>query len=496
MRRIVNALGKLNRAKWACAFFVLCAMTAIALPAQTFATLYRFGGTDGAYPYAGLIQATNGGLYGTTYFGGANGSGTVFKITPSGTLTTIYNFCSQSGCTDGAEPVAGLVQATNGNFYGTTYSGGANSSGTVFKITPNGTLTTLYNFCSQSGCTDGQDPYAGLVQAANGDFYGTTQNGGASVDEIANGGGTVFKITPSGNLTTLYSFCSQSGCTDGQNPYAGLVRATNGDFYGTTAYGGANNGGTVFKITASGALTTLFNFCPQDSYPSCIDGAWPYAGLVQAINGDLYGTTYAGGATGNGTAFKITPSGTLTTLYNFCTEGVNPSCPDGAWPDAALVQATDGNFYGTTALGGGDAQGTVFKITPSGTLTTLQSFDGRNGIAARGGGLFQATNGDFYGTAYEGGEFGCGTVFSFSVGLGPFVKTLPHSGMVGAAIIILGTDLTGTTSVSFNGTPAAFEVVSATQITTTVPAGATTGRIQVITPGGALFSGGPFLVLP
>ena len=147
-------------------------------------------------------------------------------------------------------------------------------------------------------------------------------------------------------------------------------------------------------------------------------------------------------------------------------------------------------------MGGGDAQGTVFKITPSGTLTTLQSFDGRNGIAARGGGLFQATNGDFYGTAYEGGEFGCGTVFSFSVGLGPFVKTLPHSGMVGAAIIILGTDLTGTTSVSFNGTPAAFEVVSATQITTTVPAGATTGRIQVITPGGALFSGGPFLVLP
>ena len=210
-------------------------------------------------PYAGLVQATNGDFYATTAGGGANGGGTVFRITPSGTLTTLYSFCSQSGCTDGAGPYAGLVQATNGDFYGTTQLGGANSRGTVFKINPSGTLTTLYSFCSQGGCTDGAYPYAGLIQATNGDFFGTTPAGGA------NGYGTVFKIAAGGTLTTLYSFCSQSGCTDGASPHAGLVQATNGDHYGTTTSGGANGPGTgtVFRITPSGTLTTLYSFCSQ-----------------------------------------------------------------------------------------------------------------------------------------------------------------------------------------------------------------------------------------
>src|ERR1039457_1285697 len=274
MKRTVNVLSKLNWGTRACAVLALCATTAIALPAQTLTTLFTFDGTDGRNPHAGLVQATNGDLYGTT-------NGTVFKITPGGTLTTPYSFCSQTNCTDGTVAQAALVQAANGDLYGTTYGGGTNGYGTVFKITPGGTLTTLYSFCFQSGCTDGVEPYPGLVQAANGDLYGTAYGGGT------NGYGTVFKITPGGTLTTLYSFCYRSGCTDGAYPYAGLVQAANGVLYGTTTSGGANNSGTVFKITTSGTLTTLYSFCSQTN---CTDGDAPSAGLVQAANGDLYGT--------------------------------------------------------------------------------------------------------------------------------------------------------------------------------------------------------------
>jgi uncharacterized repeat protein (TIGR03803 family) len=483
MKRTVNVLSKLNWGTRACAVLVLWATTAIALPAQTLTTLYTFcsqsGCTDGANPYAELVQATNGDLYGTTQGGGTNlGYGTVFKITPGGTLTTLYSFCSQTNCTDGARPYAGLVQAANGNFYGTTYSGGTNGGGTVFKITQGGTLTTLYSFCSQTNCTDGDGPYAGLVQAANGDLYGTTNGGGTS------GLGTVFKITPGGTLTTLYSFCSQSGCTDGAVPDAGLVQAANGNFYGTTYYGGTNKRGTVFKITPGGTLTTLYSFCSQTN---CTDGADPTAGLVQATNGDLYGTAQEGGANGYGTVFKITPTGTLTTLHRF-------NGTDGATPYAGLVQAADGDFYGTTGGSGINNDGTVFRITPGGTLTTLYSFftDGQYPYA----GLVQDTNGDFYGTTLKGGANDGGTVFRLSVGLGPFVKIRPPYGKVGAAVKILGTNLTGATSVGFNGTAAVFEVVSSSEITTTVPAGASSGKVQVVTPSGTLSSNASFSVVP
>src|ERR1035441_4762895 len=443
MKRIVNELAKLNWGKMVYAVFVLCAATAVVLPARTFTTLHSFDGTDGGQPRAGLVQATNGDLYGTTGSGGVNnnaecsyfgtGCGTVFKITPSGTLTTLYSFCAQSGCTDGYYPNAGLVQATNGDLYGTTAYGPncpgvGPGCGTVFKITPNGALTTLYSFGSQSG--GGTNPTAGLVQASNGDFYGTTLNGGAG------GNGTVFKITPSATLTTLYSFCSQPNCTDGAQPYAGLVQATDGYLYGTTEGSGANGGGTVFKMTPSGTLTTLYSFCSQRS---CTDGSSPQSALVQATNGDLYGTTGYGG-NGYGTIFKITPSGELTTLYSLCSQS---ACTDGEYLVAALVQDTNGTFYGTTSSGG--------------------------------------ANGD-------------GTVFSMSVGLGPFVETQTTSGKVGAAVKILGSDLTGATSVSFNGTAATFTVVSRYLITTTVPAGATTGKVQVVTPSGTLSSNVPFRV--
>jgi uncharacterized repeat protein (TIGR03803 family) len=476
------------RRKPAYAAFVLCATTVIALPAQTFTTLLSFDEANGARPTAGLVQATNGDLYGTTDGFLAKREGTVFKITPSGTLTTVYNFCSQSGCMAG-KSIWGLVQATNGDFYGTTFEGGAKGDyGTVFKITPSGTLTTLYSFCSLGyPCADGENPLAGLIQAANGDFYGTTGYGGANAGQYCCG--TIFKITPSGTLTTLYSFCSQSGCADGDVPGAALVQAINLDFYGTTSAGGANNGGTVFKITPSGMLTTLYTFCSQDP-PYCMDGASPSAAMVQATDGDLYGTTHYGGANGYGTVFKITPTGTLTTLHSF-------DFTDGEYP-AGLVQATDGALYGTTYEGGANGDGTVFRITPSGTLTSLYSFCSQSGCTDgySPNGLVQATNGDFYGTTFYGGTYGCGTVFSLSVGLGPFVETRLTAGTVGEVVEILGTDLTGATSVSFNGTTAVFEVLSPSLITTTVPAGASTGTVQVTTPGGTLSSNVPFRVLP
>src|ERR1022692_957258 len=286
MKRICNALAKLNWEK-ARAVFVLCAATAMSLPAQTLTTLHSFYGKGGEDPWAGLVQAINGDLYGTTVNYGANGEGgTVFKITPSGLLKTLYSFCAQSGCTNGSNPYAELVQASNGYFYGTTVNYGANGEGgTVFKITPSGTLTTLYSFCAQSGCTDGAYPN-GLVQATNADLYGTTSSGGASSNCFngITGCGTVFKITPSGTLTTLYSFCAQSGCTDGEDPVAALVQAANGDLYGTTIGGGTNNScsvlgcGTAFKITPGGTLTTLYSFCSQGG-SACTDGYDPYWGL-------------------------------------------------------------------------------------------------------------------------------------------------------------------------------------------------------------------------
>jgi uncharacterized repeat protein (TIGR03803 family) len=511
-KRTVDLSGKLKRAKSAYAVLALCAMTAAALPAQTFTTLHSFDGTDGAAPIA-LVQATDGNLYGTTSgtvdIAGSTSFGSVFNMTPSGTPATLYRFCK--GCEEGIYPVAGLVQATNGDFYGTTGSGGTHREGALFEITPSGTPTLLYDFCPQSGCKPGFYSEAVLIQAANGDLYGTTDYGGP------NNGGAVFKVSPSGKVSAVYDFCSLSECADGAQPRAGVVQAGNGDFNGTTYYGGANVNcpeghetvgcSTIFKITAGGKLTTLYNFCSQSG---CADGGLPSV-LVQGTDGYFYGRTAYGGANNYGTVFKITADGTLTTLYSFCSQ---TACADGEGP-GAFIQATDGNFYGTTAYGGTNDTcsilgqqstcGTMFKITPTGTLTTLYNFCSQGGKSCTDGdfpaGLMQATNGEFYGTTAEGGDNachgvpGCGTIFTLSVGLGPFVETQPTSGKVGAAVNILGTDLTGVTSVTFNGTAAAFEVVSSSEITTTVPVGASSGTVQVVTTG-TLSSNVPFRVLP
>jgi uncharacterized repeat protein (TIGR03803 family) len=487
----------------------------LSMSAQTFTTLHSFDATDGQDPMRGLVQATNGDLYGTTY-GGVHDSGeidygTVFKITPSGTLTTLYTFCpTDENCTDGVNPDGVLILDTNGNLYGTTFAGGANSAGTVFKITPSGTLTTLYSFCSQSGCTDGANPAGGLVEATNGDLYGTTYGGGANTTclpgVLESGCGTVFKITLSGTLTTLYSFCSRSGCTDGSYPTAALIQATNGNLYGTTNLGANNQGGyggTVFEITPSGKLTKLYSFC---SKTDCADGEVPNGGLVQASNGDFYGTTFYGGGAASpyGTVFKITPTGTLTTLHIFdVTDGTNPG--------GTLIQATDGNLYGTTYQhgtdNGGGGGGTIFKITPSGALTTLYNFCSRSectdGTEPEVAGLVQDTNGTFYGTTLYGGAnsttcaYGCGTVYSLSVGLGPFVEIQQTSGKEGSKVGILGQGFGSSSVVKFDGTKATTIVLSGTTfITATVPAGALTGAVTVTTGTTTLTSTKAFKVLP
>jgi uncharacterized repeat protein (TIGR03803 family) len=331
-----------------------------------------------------------------------------------------------------------------------------------------------------------------VIHATNGNFYGTTTEGG-------NGWGTVFSLTPEGTLTTVYAFCRLTSCRDGALPLAGLIQGGDGNLYGTTSrYGAHGDAGTIFKLTLGGVLTTLYSFCSQIKNGECTDGQYPETGLVQGADGNLYGSTNAGGDSGpdnnGGTVFKITPSGTLTTIYSFCSQS---NCADGGSPPAGLVQGTDGNFYGTTATSSGAPIGTIFQITPEGVLTTLYTFcsqtnctDGETPVA----GLVQATDGKFYGATSAGGTNNYGTVFSLDVGLGPFLEMLPAFGRVGRPVYILGTNLTGATAVSFNGTAATFTVTASSAITTKVPAGATTGPVVVTTPNGTLTSNENFVV--
>jgi uncharacterized repeat protein (TIGR03803 family) len=283
-------------------------------------------------------------------------------------------------------------------------------------------------------------------------------------------------MTTGGTLTTLHSF----DLTDGSSPQAALIQSADGNFYSTTYNGGKEGYGTVFKITSGGTLTTLHIFGDAD-------GRGVVPGLVQASDGNFYGTAGQGGANGYGTVFMMTPQGTLTTLQSF-------NAADGATPNQ-LALGSDGKFYGTTISGGTNTDGTIFEITPQGVFTTLHNFaksDGADPFA----GLVQDTDGKFYGTTSFGGSKNSGTVFRLDVGLGPFVEAVPAAGKVGAKVKILGTNLTGATSVSFNGTAAVFTVVSDSEITTTVPAGATTGTVRVTTPSGTLLSNVAFQVTP
>ena len=467
-----------GQSKVAVSLLLFSLATVTSSSAQGFTKLLSFNGTNGAGPNMALVQGTDGNFYGTTLSGGAENEGTVFKMTSGGELTTLYSFCAQTNCPDGSIIYSGLVQGTDGNFYGTTDNGGANGYGTVYKITSAGAFTRMHSF----NYTDGAFPVATLIQGTDGRFYGTTYMGGAY------GRGTVFRITPGGMLTTLYNFCVRANCPDGASPYGGLVQGTDGNFYGTTSVGGvvsqfcSTGCGTVFKIAPSGKLATLHNF----SW-SATDGANPLAVLIQGIDGDFYGDTTGGGTNGSGTVFRITPEGDLTTLCSMYFMGAF----DG--PIGGLVQATNGDFYGTTFFGGTNTGcgpygcGSIFKVTLAGSLTTVHSDYGFDGSYPRAG-LLQATNGTFYGTNSAGGIGAYGTVFSLDLGLPPFVLTEPGSGKVGAFVDILGNNLTGSTLVTFSGITATFTVVSDSEIKATVPAFAVTGPVEVITPGGTLRS--------
>jgi uncharacterized repeat protein (TIGR03803 family) len=461
-------------AKRACATFLLCAATAILARAQTFTKLADLFTEGGLAPeYMSLVQGIDGQLYGTTSLAAQPiRGGTAFSITTTGTLSGLEYFGIRGEAERGIRPMAGFALGTDGLLYGETSAGGKYGYGSIFTI-PSARGVILHSF----NYNDGSSPVSGLVLGADGLLYGVTPFGGTV------GAGTVFKISRAGTLTSLFSFQYDA---NGGYPYAALVQASSGeykgDFYGTTSAGGANRYGTIFTITPDGQLTTIYSFCAQ---PNCADGYGPAGALIQASDGNFYGTTGAGGANGLGTVFRITPAGVLTTLHSFAgTDGIGP---DG------LVQATDGNLYGTTGRGGGRDHGTIFEISLDGVLTTVFNFDGFNGAGACGS-LVQHTDGTLYGASASGGLESGGIIFSLDMGLGPFVKALPAAGPPGSSVMILGTGLTGATTVSFNGTPATFAVTSDALITATVPAGATTGKIQVVTPGGTLKSNVQFVV--
>jgi uncharacterized protein (TIGR03437 family) len=377
------------------AFLILTAV--IPSHAQTFTTLFSPNFSNGANPStpngAVLVQGPDGNFYGTTGGGGVNngGCGTVYQLTPSGTVTTLHNF---NYSVDGCDPASGLILGSDGNLYGTTQF-------TIFKITLAGAFTLLY-----TQGTGGPHLLNAMIQASDGNFYGTSSQGGTNQQ------GTIFKMTPSGALTVLLNFPNTQL---GTAPKAPLIQASDGNLYGTTSAGGAGSAGTVFKFTLGGAVSVLYTFCNMKN-TACPDGNFPWTALLQARDGNLYGTTQSGGTGGtggHGTIFKLTFGGALTTLYSFCQA---TACPDGNTPEGALIQGKDGNFYGVANSNGMFNQaGTVFQLTPSGQLTTLHQFcsqtecaDGSNPAGA----LLQTSDGTLYGATSSDGPNSFGTIFS------------------------------------------------------------------------------------
>jgi uncharacterized repeat protein (TIGR03803 family) len=443
------------------------------------------GSANGRIP-RDLLQGNDGNLYGTTITGGITGelvgNGTVFKMTPAGVRTTLVYFTGNGENNKGRNPLGGLLQGVDGNFYGTTFGGGNRDAGTVFRMTPAGVLTTLVEFTGSAGSHKGSSPHS-LVQGSDGNFYGTTENGGSfTSSNIFFKSGTIFKMTPSGVMTTLVEFTGNGSSNKGQFPKGRLVEGSDGNFYGTTFGGGAFDKGTAFMVTPNGALTTLLDFSGNGASNK---GAGPDAGLVQGPDGNLYGTTTAGGSFNEGTVYRVTPGGVLTTLVEFTESGWNDSqhptekrlmmSNDGNFygvthrggafgggtvfrmtsagaittvvnfigdvasenasnPEAGLIEGSDGNFYGTTTRGGIFDLGTVFMVTPAGALTTLVEFTG-NGASNKGSGpavgLAKGTDGNFYGTTTRGGTFNKGTVFKMTSS-GMMTTLLEFSGMEGS----------------------------------------------------------------
>lgn len=354
--------------------------------------------TDGANPLATLVADAAGNFYGTTYDGGATNDGEVFKLAPDGTLTVLHSFAG----TDGAFPYAGVIMDSGGNLYGTTAEGG-NGFGTVFKLASDGTFSTLYGFHN----SDGAEPLAGLLMDAGGNLYGTT----AEDNQVGRGGGVVFEIAEDGTEKQLYSFCSQSGCSDGAVPYAPLIMDSSGNLYGTAAEGGIVTGscnlgcGTVFEITSGGKEKTLHTFLDEQ------DGAAPLGGLAFGTGKSLIGVTSSGGSHDDGTVFKVSRKASFRGLHEFGGKG------DAQLPYAALIPDGGGGFYGTACIGGASKKGAVFNISSTGAETVVYSFLGGSDGRCPAGSLLQV-NGTLYGTTLRGGGngctqgYGCGTVFA------------------------------------------------------------------------------------
>jgi len=473
---------------------LLCATISVAAPAQTFTMLADLSSTTGANPQSPLTQGLDGNFYGTASDYGAFGGGTFFQVTPSG-VNVLYNFCSnQSGnCPDGANPSGQIALGPDGNFHGTTEGGfyEAEGNGSVYKMTPAGSMTELYNFADCPPCVS--NPATGLTLSREGDFYGSGEADEAEPSAFNN---LVFKVSPSATFSTVLIVCPNGVCPTDAGPSGTLLLASGGNLIGPGP-GGVNGEGAIYRMTPAGTPTVLYSYCTDST---CHDGYQPTSPLVELTAGAFYGTNLYGGAgthctlsQGCGTAFRVTASGTFTKLHDFCAWA---GCADGGRP-TALIQATDGNFYGTTSVGGTSGDGTVFSLSSTGHFTLIHSFSGTDGSQPETA-LYQATDGNLYGTTNQGGSgSNFGTIFRISLGLAPFVKTVQEAGAVGAPMTIFGNNLTGATSVTFNGTAATFSVVSDTEITTTVPAGATTGSIQVVTASSSTLSSNvAFVVLP
>lgn len=346
--------------------------------------LHTFTGIDGFTPVTALLLASDGNFYGTTNTSGSIvGPGEVYRVTPAGAFTIVHSF---NGL-DGAYSSAPLLQARDGHFYGTT-SGGQGFGGEVFRMTPAGDVTVLHRFVS----TEGVGPEAGLLEASDGNFYGTTAFSGP---HGPGPGGTIFRLTPDGAFTVLYAF---RGGADGSRPRA-LIQANDGNLYGTAYSGGAADRGTVFRLAATGVFSVLHTFTAG------ADGGFPWGELMQAADGNLYGTTSASGGSTfrGGTIFRMTLDGAFSVLHDFTGR-------DGEAPLAGLIQAADGNFYGTTS-GGVVSLGTVFKMTPAGTVTTLHAFVGGAADGAVPFAPLIAGRDALYGTTTRGGSANVGTVF-------------------------------------------------------------------------------------
>jgi uncharacterized repeat protein (TIGR03803 family) len=408
--RINEVMGKIKALPPIVALMILLHYPATA---QVFTTLVNLNGDNGATPmYMTMIEADDGNLYGTTVAGGANGFGVLFQMTLNGQIQILHSFCD-SGCPNGSQPYGGVVQGKDGHLYGTTALGGHRShpDGTIFKTTLGGQFKVLYKFCGgmvKGKCIDGSLPLAPPVEGQNGKFYLTT-SGGLSGEPFP----SAIKISSNASATILCSYPKH--CTVFyymRETQSSLIQAKDNIFYGTAGYGEQGNG-TIFKIK-SGKVSSFYNFCNQTN---CADGLQPLGPLTIGKDGNFYGTTFGqpseSWATKYGTVFSITPRGRLTTLYAFCTQ-VN--CTDGAYPTAGLVQGTDGNFYGTTTMGGTNDDGTIFQVTPQGVLTVLHSFSGSDGSDPSGG-LIQASNRLFYGSTSTGGSGNKGTIYSLDMGL-------------------------------------------------------------------------------